>query len=232
MNYYAKRGDWPVCHRSWCGNCYPLIDDGDFHINRLNYLASGEEDDPEEQMRLEDGWAGKHKDKDDYLKARNGDHLHVPFECDTCVFIKLKNALPDPSSHVDLLLLKCIRRVILDSFWSRTTPTGGGYVRLANTQLKLSTSLGLEGPFVHRGPMSMHDHCGYEVAVAMVLYSTRPGRNDKRYTQFDTIRKLRSIYSNFTRASTQSSRSNLALSDLHKRYVKLVPDECASFWFK
>jgi len=56
-------------------------------------------------------WKGKVRDEDAFKKARAGDHLMVPFECDFCIFIKLKGNLPDPDAPSDQLLMACIRRM-------------------------------------------------------------------------------------------------------------------------
>ena len=123
-------------------------------------------------------------------------------------FLKLKNRVLNQNNEKDQLLLKCTQRVILDSFWSRGSSTIEGYVRLARLQLNLSDQLGLEGPFSLKSPMPTHDHCGYELAISMVLYSTRPGRHDRNYTQFDTICKLQTVYGNFIRAHGSSNHLN------------------------
>ena len=78
----------------------------------------------------------------------------------------------------------------------------------------------------------MYDHCGYEVAVGMLLYSTRPGRYSNTHLQFDTVRKLRSSYSDFIRASPNSNFVSLAMGDSKGNYQRLISDPCASFWFK
>ena len=53
--------------------------------------------------------------------------------------------------------------------------------------IKMSKLVGLDGPFSHEGPYPSIDHCGYEVACNMLLYSRRSGKYDKDYTQFDGI---------------------------------------------
>lgn len=156
----------------------------------------------------------------------------VPFECDTCVFLKLKGSFPQENNPTDELLLKCIRRINVDAFSSRSRLTVNSNAISARMQLKFSESVGLKGPFVHTQALPMFDHCGYEVAIGLVLYSTKPGRNDPTYTQFDTIRSLRTVYSNFIRASPQSTSITLALGDFKGNYHRLVTDQCGSFWFK
>lgn len=75
------------------------------------------------------------------------------------------------------------------------------------------------------------DHCGYEVAIQMVLASLKPGRYSKEYTQWDTIRKLRTAASNQYRASGQAGGTELALCDDRGHAQRLSFDPCASVWF-
>ena len=58
--------------------------------------------------------------------AQDGDHMMVPFQCDTCQFMNVRKRLPCPGNAQNELLMKCLRRVILDSFWSceRSTVCG------------------------------------------------------------------------------------------------------------
>jgi len=90
----------------------------------------------------------------------------------------------------------------------------------------------MPGPFFHQGPLPSYDHCGYRIAVSMLLLSRNPGRHNKTYTQFDTIRTYRSTFSNYTRSSPDSNRSSLSLGDLNGNYQRLTHDEAGSFFFK
>jgi hypothetical protein len=65
----------------------------------------------------------------------------------------------------------------------------------------------------------------------MLLYSKRPGKHSKTHLQFETIRKLRTSYSNHVRASPQSNSETLALGDIKGNYQRLTSDPCGSFWF-
>ena len=97
----------------WCGKCYTSTNNLKFHIHR----ARVEEDDAE-QERMNARWKKKHK-ATEFLEARDGDHLIIPFECDLCVFVKLKGRYPTKSSKEDRKLAACIRRINLDAFSSR-----------------------------------------------------------------------------------------------------------------
>ena len=79
-----------------------------------------------EQIRLEADWKTKHRSNKDFNQARNCDHLMAPFECDYCIFWKLRKTFPNPDNFQDKLPLGCIRRANLDAFWIRTTSTVEG----------------------------------------------------------------------------------------------------------
>ena len=46
------------------------------------------------EERMEINWGKKHRDKNHFLLGRDGDHTMVCFECDTCIFRKLKGRDP------------------------------------------------------------------------------------------------------------------------------------------
>lgn len=179
-----------------------------------------------------EAWGKRHKRQDDYLRARDGDHILAPFECDLCVFRKLRGHSPCIGNSVDDLLLGCIRRANLDVFWSRATSTVQSNTRLARNAYKLSNLVGLNGFMNHIGPLPPYDHCGYEVAIVILLASRKPGRYSTEYTQYETIRKYRSCYSNQVRASPQANHHVLALGNTKGAYQRLSTDVCGSLWFQ
>ncbi len=78
----------------------------------------------DDEDRILSGWKPRKTDIGKFSKARNGDDLLVPFECDTCVFAKLFVREPEPiGNSKDAFAMGCIRRVVLDAFWSRATTT-------------------------------------------------------------------------------------------------------------
>ena len=168
----------------------------------------------------------------DFHEARDGDHILIPFECDLCIFRKLRKVDPLVISSKDQLLLVCIRRMNLDAFWSRARSTVAQNTRNVKTSIKFSESLGLQGTFEHQGPYQDWDHCGYEVASNILLYSRNTGKHDTTHTQFETIRKLRSVFSNHCRAAPQSNVTNYSMVDGKGKYTKLVNDKCGSLWFQ
>ena len=172
-----------------------------------------------------------HQKKLTYLHARDGDHTLVPFECDLCIFRKLRQSEPNLKNNIDILLLSLIRRANLDSFWSTAPGTVYKHRLRLRAGLKFSESLNLMGPYLQYGSLPPYDHCGYEVAIHLLLNSLNLGRNDKNFTQWNSIRKMRTCYSNSTRASNQANQNTLAINDNKGRYTRIGKDPCGSFWF-
>ena len=227
-------GNYPPCQKMWCGKCYTSEKSLHFHVASVENHPTGESSVKEEQNdkeRLQTAWKSKHQKPTDFHVARDGDHLMVPFECDLCIFRKLRKQNPDKESATDRLLLGCIRRANLDAFWSRTTNTVTQNMRKVRQSIAFSRSLGLDGAYNHFGPYGLEDQCGYEVAYTILLYSRHPGRNSNTHTQFETIRKLRTAYTNYVRASTASNMEHLTLLDDKGRYQRLSRDTCGSLWF-
>ena len=132
-----------------------------FHVNKLE-----EEKDPREQARLETKWGKKGQRPNDYLVGRDGDSILIPFECDLCVFRKLRFCDPNLNSPTDKLLLGCIRRMQLDTFWSSAETTVKMNKSKVKQMLKFSSSVNLDGVFWHEGPLPGYDYC----AINMLLY--------------------------------------------------------------
>jgi hypothetical protein len=173
----------------------------------------------------------KHRAPDDFLVGRNGDHLLIPFECDLCVFRKLYGRNPVPAAPQDVLVQACTRRANMDACWSRAMGTSTSNRDKVAFALKMSALVELLGPYEADGPLPEENHCGYEVAVDMLLHSRRPGSYSAAYTQFDTIRKLRTAFSNHCRASANVNRRSMALGDQKGQYKWCSSDPCSSFWF-
>jgi hypothetical protein len=63
------------------------------------------------------------KDKDRFLKGREGDHLVTTFQCDLCHFRNVVGWSLQATFGSDDLLLKFIRHANLDALWSREPGT-------------------------------------------------------------------------------------------------------------
>jgi hypothetical protein len=181
--------------------------------------------------RLQSTWESRTQMSTDYKQARDGDHLLVPFECDDCIYEKLRGVHPRFDESRNQLLLDCIRQINLDAFWSRATSTVRANKEKTKLALALSHSVGLDGPYVQTRFLPKYDHCGYQVAVQMLLASKRPGKYSTEYSQYDTIRKIRTAYSNFARASSQANYKVNAFSDDRGMSQRTVQDPVSSYWF-
>ena len=181
---------------------------------------------------MEINWGKKHRDKTHFLLGRDGDHTMVCFECDTCIFRKLKGRDPIKENNEDILLEECIRRINLDSFWSSEPNSIKANISKLRVGERMSKLVGLHGPAIHIGPLPSHDHCGYEVAIQMILHSRLPGRNSKEYTQYETIRKTRTAHSNQVRASPQYNSVQFSMMDEKGGNRRASNDVCASWWFR
>jgi hypothetical protein len=132
----------------------------------------------------------------------------VPFECDLCVFRELYSREPGAASSVDMKASSLIRRMILDAFWSRATSIVEANAKMIQKGCKLSVSLGLDQPYLDLGPLPAGDHCGYGVALQMLLASHEPGKYSSLYKQFDTIRHFKSAFGNQLRGSRVEGRGS------------------------
>jgi hypothetical protein len=217
----------------WCGGCYSSDETYDFHIADMNE-ATGEGDDED---RIVTGWKVRKGDRGRFRCARAGDDLMVQFECDVCVFSKLTKRLPGMGEDTskDRFTLACIRRVTLDAFWSRARSTVMSNTHLMRTMIKASdANFGLtHGAVEDPGPLPNDDHCGYLVAMQMVAASLGEGRYSGTHKQWDTIRRIRSAYSNQFRASARGNVTALSLTD-HKgaNVQRMTRDPCGSLWFQ
>jgi hypothetical protein len=167
-----------------------------------------------------------------FASARNGDNLMVPFECDWCVFGKLFDHEPNAKDVKDVFAMACIRRIILDAFWSRTRLMVDSNTATAREALALSRGMGMRGATEAPGPLPSFDHCGYKVAVQIVVASLGAGRYLKTHKQWDTVRRFRSVYSNQVRAAREANANPIVLTDAEgKSYQRIGRDACGSLWF-
>ena len=111
--------------------------------------------------------------KYNFKVGRDGDHTLIPFECDTCIFRKLKRRNPEEDTAEDRLLLGCIRRVNSDAMWIRSTLTVKGNASWLKVGLDISNSVRLLGLHKHTGTLPHYDHYVYETAIQIVLFSRK-----------------------------------------------------------
>lgn len=136
-----------------------------------------------------------------FKNVRNGDHMMVPFQCNICHFQNLKGRMPLPGCHQGNLLLLCLCRVILDSFWSRKRSTVNSN-RLERLNFFCNQELlGLEHKTLpYQGPYPVEYIWGFNLACVLVMRSLDKG-NYTNKIQFETIWKMRTFISDYTHTS-------------------------------
>lgn len=220
-NFGLHRGPpFDVCTRAWCGSCYTQHPLDTFRV----FV-------PTDESGFE--WRRHPSDGLKYKAARNGDHLITPFQCQFCLFRLLTRRIPDPDNHKDEWLMCCLVRANLDAFWGRAPSTIVANRRNLDQLMKMWNEVGLAPDLLlpALGPYPDEDVQGIGVAVAMLVKSTKPGRHNPEYTQFETMRKLRAAYSNMFHASARSNKETLTMGrDTAKSFLTTCPTQ--SSWFE
>eukprot|EP00957_Ditylum_brightwellii_P150802 11482103-Ditylum_brightwellii.AAC.1 len=65
----------------------------------------------------------------------------------------------------------------------------------------MSKDLGIPLSYPPRGPWSIDNHVGFTVALQILRASVEPGKFSEKLQTFDTIRRLRSTFSNICYSS-------------------------------
>jgi hypothetical protein len=136
---------------------------------------------------------------------------------------------PVAGNNLDDRVMMLIRRVTLDSFWSREPATVRGTLRNGRKLEDIVAQLGLSPAVGPMGPYPLEDVVGMKLAIALLVRSLDPGKTE-RYVQFGTVRSLRSAYSNMYHASKEHLGGVSVLTGGSR---KLVTSKCPSngFWF-
>jgi len=220
-NFGLHRGPpFDVCKRAWCGSCYTQHPLDTFRVF-VPTVESGFE------------WRKHPADALKYKAAQNGDHLVTPFQCHFCLFRLLTRRVHNPGNPKDEWLLCCLVRANLDAFWGRAPSTVVANRRNLDQLMKMWSEVGLAPDLLlpALGPYPDTNVQGVSVAVAMLVKSTKPGRHNREYTQFETLRKLRAAYSNMFHASARSNIDTLTLGrDMAKSFLTTCPTQLS--WFK
>ena len=119
----------------------------------------------------------------------------------------------------------------LDAFLSRVSLTIRGNIDKVEQMLRFSDTVGLKGPFIRECHFPDFDHCDYEVAISMPLYSTITGKLHSDHLQYDTMGKCQSTFRNQVRASPQATSETLVLLHEKGRYTRFIKDPYVSMWF-
>ena len=208
---------------SWCGKCYTSHPELKFHRQCDQRTVKA-------NPVLNAKWRNKKPDEQEYEVARPGDSLAVPFQCDLCIFRRVTEKDPKPTSATNNLLLHYIRRANLDSFWSRAPRTIANDLGHVKRSIRNLSRVGLPGPYYDPGPAPAHDSCGYEAAIALLMDSQEKGTYHDDHKQWQSVRKLRSAISNNERASFRLA-GIAVIADDNSRAQRFQEGGTSSFWF-
>jgi hypothetical protein len=172
----------------------------------------------------------KPSDKFRYKVGTNGAHLIVPFQCDLCIFRTLFKR--DPRDVIgDKQNCAIIRRINLDVIWSREPSTVAANMRSLAKLIAMCESSGITPQLPPLGPLSFEDSSGFCIAFGMIRHSMQPGRHSTTHTQFATIRKQRSAFSNLYQISKAGSTNAMTISIGSQPQANITACPTNSLWF-
>jgi hypothetical protein len=201
----------------WCGDCYRRDESDNFQINELR----------DEDNRL---MYDCESDANRYKRGINGAQLMIPFQCDLCIFRTLFKRNPTPARG-DKENLAVIRRMNLDAMWSREPSTIEKNMRTLSNLISTCESSGFHPQLPSLGPFPAKDSCGFGVAFSMLCQSRRSGKHSKSYTQFATIRKQRSAFSNLYMASKEAAEAGRIIAQGAQSNAFVTNCPTNSMWF-
>jgi hypothetical protein len=216
-NFCFSRGEFPACRMVWCGGCYRKAEQDKFQINEpVDEFGQSYHEDNAQNVR--------------YKVGTDGAHLILPFQCDICIFRSLFKREPreDISDRENQVV---IRRMNLDLIWAREPSTIENNMRSLNKLITTCEAAGFDPQLPNIGPLPLEDKFGMGVAFSMLIHSRQKGRHSKSYTQFDTIRKQRSAFSNLFMISKQGLTNEQALAAGGLPKLQITDCPTSSIWF-
>jgi hypothetical protein len=172
------------------------------------------------------------EDKTSFLRARVGDHVVCPFQCELCHFRNMQGRSPMKRTGVlnDAETIDLIRRANLDAFWSREPTTIGHNLSKVNRVLQISHELGLDKPPVPRlGPWPVEDKFGMGAAVVLLKHSLDPGLTETS-VQYNTLQKMKSAFVNLYHASVENQGSAIVGGRDGKQFVSMDASVYSDFF--
>ena len=174
--------------------------------------------------------------KQDEFEARHnhgvqGVHASIPFQCEDCWMVNLENRLPSADGG-DSMYVRLLRRANLDAMGSRAPSTIRSHAAAVCRSIKLCTGFGKTPTIMTRGPMPLQDTVGMGLAVEMLYHSivAKPKLRGQQFIQYDSMRKLRSTFTQLWRSSPRGIAEGAAFAG---GFTKTKATQCPSQsdWF-
>ncbi|KAL7576792.1 hypothetical protein ACA910_013812 [Epithemia clementina (nom. ined.)] len=222
-NYDFTQGTSRMCLGAWHDKCYLQLEGDHFPV-----LQAGDLDDA--LMDREDP-GDIADDPNRFKEAWSGDYLMCRFQCNNFSFFNIRGRYPGtPELEQDKLLLLCIRRANLDSFWARERRAVARNQTEMQGLLSSAQLLGIRNPLPPRGPYPVGDSFGMGTACSMLIKTLQASRNAEQI-QFETARKLRSAVSNFIHTTPYGvGASTIGYGERRSQFFSGSPTK--SQWFK
>ncbi|KAL7561473.1 hypothetical protein ACA910_010987 [Epithemia clementina (nom. ined.)] len=200
-NYGYRHAHWSPCLQAFHAHCYTIkLDPNPFP---KGLVPKALEEGPDRSLVEEaEGWEVTSKEKmelsNQYEAARPGDHLMTSFQCEQCHFRNCFGRESNPSLTEDVWTLTCMQRANLVAFWSWQPSTVMNNLQEMARFLSRCRKFGIFEPTQSfwRGPFPLCDSMGMIPAIVSLQQSLDPGKNS-RTIQWDTMRVIRSTYSNY-----------------------------------
>ena len=161
-----------------------------------------------------------------HMVARNGDHLLIPFQCELCHYPNLKGTNPTGFKN-DRIMLRAMRRENLHIFWFREPRMVSSTWRDSFKLAGLGMRVCLSNIWPVMGLFLLEDSLGIGLAVAMLIRSLEKGKYQSNL-QFDTVRKMRPIFSNTWHASKLTLTTSVIDNDTRKRmWIVVLHTHCS-----
>lgn len=160
-------------------------------------------------------WEKKHK-MDRFLNGRKGDSLSFLFQCEFCWYVNIMGKPGSEFRTSDCELMTYFRRANLDMFWSKEPSTVVGTLNAYKQAQRNMMQKGMPPEIIPQGPYPIGDPYGMSIAVSLLIQSQRSRKNAKGYMQYDSVRKLRSSFSNLFAASPIWNKGFSGTDDIYK----------------
>lgn len=119
----------------------------------------------------------------------------------------------------------------LDLMWAREPSTILANMRSLGKLISCCESSGFSPDLPALGPLPFKDEFGICVAYGMLIQSRQKGRHSTAYTQFDTVRKQRSAYSNLYFSSKPGVTEDRMLTSGTAPSTQVTTCPSSSLWF-
>ena len=156
--------------------------------------------------------------------------MGILFECDLCQFRNVNWRYLIHGNSKDNHTLLCIRRAILDDFWSRETSTVSvNFRRLRGDYFDSAEALSIRRPVTIIGTNKVRDRVGMGCAIKTMDASRRKGKWQDQI-QWDLMRRNPTWYNNAWEAVSGSLGAGAIYSSNEKKCMSpLLPLQTGGF---